>query len=184
MITCRTKSADDTRELAAAMAPLVRAGDVILLAGDLGSGKTVFAQGLGRALGVEGPITSPTFTLIHEYDAPELRIMHADLYRLDRMQEVIDLGIGELVDDDAIALVEWGDLAEAAFASDFLEVRFAYVEGEDDTRRLTMRPVGAAWAIRLPALQRALERWNGASGGNGASGNGSNGGKGGDGGAA
>jgi tRNA threonylcarbamoyladenosine biosynthesis protein TsaE len=177
VIACRTKSADDTRELAAAIAPLVRGGDVILLAGELGSGKTVFAQGLGRALGVEGPITSPTFTLIHEYDTPELRIMHADLYRLDRMQEVIDLGIGELVDDEAVALVEWGDLAEAAFASDFLEVRFAYVEGEDDTRLVSARPVGAAWAVRLPALQRALDRW---TGGNGASGaNGANGGEGG-----
>ena len=163
MIACRTKSADDTRELAAAMAPLIERGDVILLAGDLGSGKTVFAQGLGRALGVERPITSPTFTLIHEYDAPQsdLRIMHADLYRLDRLQEVIDLGLGELVDDDAIALVEWGDLAEAAFVTDFLEVRFAYVDGEDDTRHLALRTVGHAWSARLPALQSALDRWNG-----------------------
>ena len=165
MIACRTKSADDTRELAAAMAPLVKPGDVILLAGDLGSGKTVFAQGLGRALGVEGPITSPTFTLIHEYDAPrsELRILHADLYRLDRLQEVIDLGLGELVDDDAIALVEWGDLAEAAFVTDFVEVRFVYVDGEDDSRDLTLRTVGQAWSARLPALQHALDRWNGSA---------------------
>jgi len=161
VIACRTKSADDTRELAAAMAPLVKPGDVILLAGDLGSGKTVFAQGLGRALGVERPITSPTFTLIHEYDTPAMRIMHADLYRLDRLQEVIDLGIGELVDDDAIAMIEWGDLAEAAFATDFLEVRFAYVDGEDDARERTIRTVGPAWSARLPALQRAVDRWNG-----------------------
>ena len=161
MITCRTKSADDTRELAAAIAPTVRAGDVILLAGELGSGKTVFVQGFGRALGVQRPITSPTFTLLHEYDTSSCRIMHADLYRLDRLQEVIDLGIGELVDDEAIALVEWGDLAEAAFATDFLEVRFAYVEGEDDARDVTLRTVGNAWSARLPALQRALERWDG-----------------------
>ena len=172
MIACRTKSADDTRELAAAMAPLVTPGDVILLAGDLGSGKTVFAQGLGRALGVERPITSPTFTLIHEYDAPGMRIMHADLYRLDRLQEVIDLGLGELVDDDAIALVEWGDLAEAAFVTNFLEVRFAYVDGEDDSRHLALRTVGQAWSARLAALQRALDRWDAHGNGNG-NGNGS-----------
>lgn len=163
MITCRTKSADDTRELAAAVAPLVRAGDVLLLAGELGSGKTVFAQGLGRALGVQGPITSPTFTLLHEYESATFRIMHADLYRLDRLQEVIDLGIGELVDDEAIALVEWGDLAEAAFATDFLEVRFAYVDGEDDARTVEVRTVGNGWSARLGALQQALGRWNGSA---------------------
>jgi tRNA threonylcarbamoyladenosine biosynthesis protein TsaE len=160
VIDCRTKSAEDTRELAGTMAPFVRPGDVILLAGELGVGKTVFAQGLGRAIGVDQPITSPTFTLIHEYDAPACRVMHADLYRLDRLQEVIDLGLTELVDDDAIAMIEWGDLAEAAFATDFLEARIAYVDGEEDARTISLRTVGPAWGARLPGLQRALERWS------------------------
>ena len=177
MIECRTKSPDDTRELAAALAPHVRPGDMILLAGDLGAGKTVFAQGISRALGVERPVTSPTFTLIHEYDGRDLRIMHADLYRLDRLQEVLDLGIGELIDDDAVALVEWGDLAEAAFAADFLEVRFAYVEGEDDSRRVSLRPVGGPWCGRLPELQSALDRWSGSGGRSGSESGGGSGGE-------
>ncbi|HEX7167415.1 MAG TPA: tRNA (adenosine(37)-N6)-threonylcarbamoyltransferase complex ATPase subunit type 1 TsaE [Acidimicrobiales bacterium] len=156
-----TKSAEDTRELGAAVASLVRRGDVLLLAGDLGAGKTTFTQGFARALGVDGPVTSPTFTLLHEYDARGMKILHADVYRLERMQEVVDLGLGELVDDDAVALVEWGDVAEPALPKDFLEIRIAYPSGdaEDDVRTFTMRTVGASWAPRLAALQRALDRW-------------------------
>ena len=77
MITARTKSPDDTRELAGAMAGLARAGDVVLLAGELGAGKTVFAQGFGRALGIEEPITSPSFTLVRIYPG-RVRLVHAD----------------------------------------------------------------------------------------------------------
>lgn len=163
MIGARTKSPEDTRELAAAIAAVVTPGDVLLLAGDLGAGKTTFTQGFGRALGVTTPITSPTFTLLHEYDATHLKVLHADVYRLDRLQEVVDLGLTELVDgdDDAVALVEWGDVAEPALPKDFLEIRIAYPEGdaEDDLRTFNLRAVGPSWVARLPALQRGLERW-------------------------
>jgi tRNA threonylcarbamoyladenosine biosynthesis protein TsaE len=162
VIRCHTKSSDDTRELAAALATLVRSGDVILLAGDLGTGKTTLTQGFARALGVEGHVTSPTFTLMHEYEGRDLRVLHVDVYRLDRLQEVVDLGITELVDDDAVAIIEWGDVAEAVLPNDFLEVRLSYDDDfvDDDARTLLMRAVGIAWTARLPALRRALERWD------------------------
>lgn len=163
MIRAVTRSPDDTRELAAAVAGVVRGGDIVLLAGDLGAGKTTFTQGFGRALGVTEPITSPTFTLVNEYQGAGLLVIHADVYRLDLLQEVVDLGLAELVDDDAVALVEWGDIAEPAMPKDFLELRVSYADGdaEDDVRTLEARAIGASWAARMPALQAAIGRWSG-----------------------
>jgi tRNA threonylcarbamoyladenosine biosynthesis protein TsaE len=158
VIALTTKSADDTRELAAAVAPLVRSGDILLLAGELGAGKTCFTQGFGRGLGVTEQITSPTFTLLHPYEGSSLRLLHADVYRLDHLQEIVDLGITELVDENAVAVIEWGDMAEPVLPKDFLEVRLAYGD-EDDVRTLELRTVGPSWANRSVALQRALERW-------------------------
>ena len=166
MIRAVTKSPDDTRELAASIAGLARAGDVVLLAGDLGAGKTTFTQGFGRALGVTERITSPTFTLLHNYEGRELAVLHADVYRLERLQEVIDLGLTELVDEQAVALVEWGDVAEAVLPKDFLEIRIAYSdeETEDDVRTFELRPVGPSWIPRTEALRSALGRWSGEGG--------------------
>ena len=160
MIEARTKSPDDTRELAAAVAGLVRGGDIVLLAGELGAGKTCFTQGFGRALGVDEQVTSPTFTLLRPYDGTHLQLLHADVYRLEHLQEIVDLGITEQVDGDAVAVIEWGDMAEPVLPADFLEIRFTYDEADaDDARRLELRPVGPAWANRAVALQRALARW-------------------------
>ena len=85
MITAVTKSADDTRDLAAAVATSARRGDVILLSGELGTGKTTFAQGFARGLGVTEPVVSPTFTLIRSYQG-RLPLVHCDVYRLDHVQ--------------------------------------------------------------------------------------------------
>ncbi|MGH9067003.1 MAG: tRNA (adenosine(37)-N6)-threonylcarbamoyltransferase complex ATPase subunit type 1 TsaE, partial [Acidimicrobiales bacterium] len=151
-----TKSAEDTRELAAAIAALVEPGDVVLLVGDLGAGKTTFAQGFGAGLGVSEPITSPTFVLVRSYRG-RLDLLHADVYRLDRLQEVVDLGLPELLDEGGVALVEWGDMAAPALAPDFLEVHL-HQEGEDE-RTIDLRPVGRRWSARWPALGSALQRW-------------------------
>lgn len=153
-----TSSADETRELGAAVAGVTRPGDVVLLAGDLGAGKTTFVQGFGKALGVTDRITSPTFTLMHNYEG-RIRLVHVDVYRLDRLQEILDLGITELVDDDAVAVVEWGDVAEAVLPADFLEIRIGYTDSDDSIRRFTFRPVGASWSARASALSDATARW-------------------------
>lgn len=157
MTTLVTKSPDDTRELAAQIAPLLRPGDLLLLAGDLGAGKTAFTQGLGRALGVTQPITSPTFTLMRSYEG-NVRLLHIDVYRLDYLQEITDLGIPELVDDEAVAVVEWGDVAEAVLPTDFLEVQISYGEG-DEERHINLQAVGTSWSARKNALDHAVERW-------------------------
>ncbi len=155
-----TSSAGETRRLGAAVAGVVRPGDLVLLAGDLGAGKTTFVQGFASALGVTDRITSPTFTLLHHYEGP-VQVIHADLYRLDRLQEVVDLGLTELVDGDAdtVAVVEWGDVAEAVLPADYLEIRISYADDDDDARRFTLRPVGPSWQARASALADATAEW-------------------------
>jgi len=161
-----------THAVAAAIAGLARAGDVIVLAGDMGSGKTAFAQGFGRALGVTEPITSPTFTLVHSYPlSRRLTLHHADIYRLERTSDIDDLALHELAAFNGIVLVEWGDVAGSAMG-DHLEVRLNNVEcdADDDAddasaeefidsglREIELRAVGVAWSGRWDRIARAVE---------------------------
>ena len=153
-LSLRAASLDVTHSIAAALAGLSRSGDVILLAGEMGAGKTAFAQGFGRALGVTEPITSPTFTLVHSYDTGGPTLHHADLYRLDQLAEVADLALGELAEFDGIVLVEWGDVVEFTFG-DHLVVRLDAVEEDEDARVIVLTAVGPTWATRWESLRRA-----------------------------
>src|SRR3954451_12164546 len=166
-----------THAVAAAIAAVARAGDVIVLAGEMGAGKTAFAQVFGRALGGTEPITSPTFTLVHSYPLTHrLTLHHADIYRLERMSDVDDLALPELASFNGIVLVEWGDVAGSAFG-DHLEVRLNHLDDLDDeaepedehddehdgefaddgSREIELRAVGASWAGRWYRITRALE---------------------------
>lgn len=137
-VRARTTSAAQTRELAASLAALARKGDVVVLAGMLGAGKTTFAQGFARGLGVEGPVTSPTFTLVRQYPCALGQLLHADVYRLDHLAEVADLGLGELV-EDGVALVEWGDVAAPALRPVTWTVSLTAVdEADEDVREVTV----------------------------------------------
>lgn len=151
-------SPDETQRIAAGIAGLSRPGDVILLIGEMGSGKTLFVQGFGRAVGVDEPITSPTFTLVHTYSTGRLPLHHADLYRLDLLSEVADLALGELAESDGILLVEWGDPA-ADLLGDHLEVVIERSPDDDDRRILTVRAEGSAWEARWNKLATALAPW-------------------------
>src|SRR5215213_11743963 len=155
-LALRAPSLDATHAVAAALAGLSQAGDVILLAGEMGAGKTAFAQGFGRALGVTEPITSPTFTLVHSYDTGGATLHHADLYRLDQLAEVADLALGELAEYHGIVLVEWGDVAESTFG-DHLVVRLDVVDDDLDARQVSITPTGPTWATRWPALCDAVK---------------------------
>lgn len=157
MIRALTKSVDDTRALAAEVAPLLRAGDLLVLAGDLGSGKTAFVQGLARGLGVSEPVTSPAFVLVRTYPG-RLPLVHVDVYRLDHLQEVVDLGLPELVDEEGVAAIEWGDVVLPTLPADFLEIRLDQGDNDDD-RTLAFEAVGPSWAPRMAALGRAVGRW-------------------------
>lgn len=160
VITCTVSSLAGTHRVAATIAEVARIGDVIVLAGDMGAGKTAFAQGFGAALGVTEPITSPTFTVVHTYDTGRVLLHHADLYRLDRTSEIDDLALAELTEDEGILLVEWGDVAADRIGS-HLEVRLEPLDDVDDGtdehgRRITVRAVGPMWASRWSKLESAL----------------------------
>lgn len=156
-IVLESASVGETQGQAACLAPLLRAGDTLLLSGELGAGKTTFTQGLARALGVDEIVTSPTFTLVRHYPtASGLELLHADVYRLEQLQEVIELGLPELLEEQAIAVIEWGDRAVEALLPDHLDLTMAF--GADlSTRVLTYRPVGPSWLARAGALRGALE---------------------------
>ena len=162
MLQLCASSLDDTRSIAAALAALSRRGDLIVLAGEMGAGKTAFAKGFGAALGVSEPITSPTFTLVHSYDTSGPTLHHADLYRLDHLAEVADLALAELAEYDGIVLVEWGDVVESTFG-DHLLVRLEHVDDEAESRVVTIQPFGRTWAARWVRLGVECERAVGAS---------------------
>jgi tRNA threonylcarbamoyladenosine biosynthesis protein TsaE len=157
VVQLATGSVDDTRKLGEALASVVRPGDLLVLAGDLGAGKTALTQGLARALGVAEPVTSPTFTLVHEYTG-RVRVHHVDVYRLERLGELADLAIAELLDDGGVTVIEWGDAVAALLPPDHLEIRLTFGDG-DDERRLALRAGGPGWAARWDALTRAVEAY-------------------------
>ena len=145
-----------TRKIAGAVASLTAAGDVILLDGELGAGKTTFAQGFARELGVTEPVTSPTFTLVRRYSTSAgFDLYHADLYRLDQLNEVVDLGLSELLDEGAAAIIEWGEKGVPAFGPDHLSVQLSHSLG-DEQRRLVFTTTGHSWAARWKQLANSV----------------------------
>jgi tRNA threonylcarbamoyladenosine biosynthesis protein TsaE len=185
-VVVRTVTPDETKRVGAVLARLLRPGDTVLLGGELGAGKTTFTQGLAAALGVGEPVTSPTFVLVHSYKtAAGWELLHADVWRLEHLQEVIDLALPELLEDGAAAIIEWGELAAPVLAPDWLHVAITYDSGTDATygsgtegpgpdnnaatierpttpapspaagRRLQFRASGPSWQSRLPDLSVA-----------------------------
>ena len=145
-----TRSTDETLALAGTVGELLRAGDVVSLVGDLGAGKTVFARGVARALGVTEPVVSPSFTIVREYDG-RMPLVHVDVYRIDTVQELYDLGFEELVRDDAVTLVEWGDMIDGLLPVDRLDVRLAPGD-TDDERVVEIEGHGRSWRARATEL--------------------------------
>ena len=117
----------DTQRFAEIIAGQVRPRDMIVLAGEMGAGKTTFTQFFGRALGITDLITSPTFNLLHNYGSGRMALHHADLYRLERTGELEDLGLDELQDSGGIIAVEWGDIVGDELG-DALVLRFEHVD--------------------------------------------------------
>jgi tRNA threonylcarbamoyladenosine biosynthesis protein TsaE len=158
----RTATADDTRAAGRALAPLLRPGDALALTGELGAGKTTFVQGVSAGLGFEGHVVSPTFTLVREYQG-RLRIHHVDVYRLERVQDVLDLGLDEATAEGGVLLVEWGDAVEGLLPPEHLVVTLA-TAGEDEARAIVFEGIGASWRLRWEQLEGALEPWGASEG--------------------
>lgn len=138
MSTFETFSVDETLALGERFAQDLIAGDVVLLSGDLGAGKTHFVKGVARGFGVdESHVNSPTFTLIHEYKTGRLPVYHIDAYRLKSEQEAVEIGIEEYLFGDGICLVEWPERIEGLLPDDCLEVRIEALGTE--SRRFSFR---------------------------------------------
>ncbi len=137
---------DDTRALGAALAGVVRAGDLVVLVGPLGAGKTALTQGLGEALGVREPVTSPTFVIARVHRGGRLPLVHVDAYRLGGAADVDDLDLDVTV-ASSVTVVEWGQGLVEQLADEHLEVRLD--RRDDNVRTAELVPHGAGWAERL-----------------------------------
>jgi len=143
-----TTSAEQTRQLAAGLAPLLAPGDFVALIGPLGAGKTCFVQGLAAGLGVEGQVRSPSFVLMRVHRG-SVTLCHADAYRLDSAEELLDLGFDDWLDDCVVAL-EWADRAQEALPAERIEVDISY---DNDGRRIVLRGIGQRPASILEQLK-------------------------------
>ena len=160
MIELRASNLGDTHAIAGAIAGVVRPRDLIVLSGEMGAGKTAFATGFAKALGVHGDdhVSSPTFTLMHSYTSGRIPLHHVDLYRLTSLAEVADLGIRELLDMGAVGLVEWGDVASEVLG-DGLSITLIADDEADDARFISVAVDGHAWDTRWELLKNALRSW-------------------------
>jgi len=162
----QARSIADTRAIAAALAAWLRSGDIVVLSGEMGAGKTAFAQGVGTALGVDQPLTSPTFTLVNSYSCDRFTLHHADLYRLERTTELADLALAELAEFSGVVLIEWGEVAADALGDHLwvhLEIddEAADLDAPGDAppegRTIECGAVGDRWVGRWDRVRAAME---------------------------
>jgi tRNA threonylcarbamoyladenosine biosynthesis protein TsaE len=144
MIEIRCPTEADTRAVGRKLAATLRPGDIVVLAGGLGVGKTLFTSGLAAGLGVEERVVSPSFLLVRRYRSGFLPLVHVDVYRLGSLNEFDDLEVFDLAADGAV-VIEWGDALEGVIPEDHLRIDF--VVEADGTRLLRLLP-GGAWAER------------------------------------
>jgi tRNA threonylcarbamoyladenosine biosynthesis protein TsaE len=157
----RTATADDTRGVGAAIAPLLRIGDVLILTGELGAGKTTLVRGIASGLGAAEHVASPTFTLVREYVTGRVPVAHVDVFRLDRVQDVVDLALDELEGGACVLIVEWGDAVEELLPDDRLRVELTTEDpaAETDARRITITSAGASRLERADELEAVTDPW-------------------------
>ena len=149
-----TAGPEETRRVGEVFAGLLGAGDIVLLEGEMGAGKTVFASGVGAGLGVTSPVTSPTFVLVRSQRGRSLAMHHADLWRLDSDAEIADLAIAEAAEEDGVALVEWGEKAEKLVGEEYIKVVISIADQLHRTIRFEAQ--GPSWTTRTAALARVL----------------------------
>jgi len=157
-LVVRTRSANETTGLGECLGRLLRPGEMILLVGELGTGKTTFVRGLAAGLGIVEGVRSPSFQIVRTHDGGRYPLVHVDLYRLGSANEVLDLGLEELVAPPAVAAVEWGEKASSAVGRDFLELEFAWSADEQDTRTIRFHPSGR-WRDRMGELGESVRAW-------------------------
>lgn len=144
-----------TGRLGHAVASLARPGDLILLSGDLGAGKTTFIKAMAHGLGIDPVlVTSPTFAIIHEYAEGSIPLVHADLYRLGHGADIMETGLEEYIAGDYAVVIEWAEFLPDEFAMDCLRINLLYVS--DTGRKAVVMASGPVWSERLQALAMNL----------------------------
>jgi tRNA threonylcarbamoyladenosine biosynthesis protein TsaE len=143
------------------LASLLKPGDLLLFSGELGGGKTTFISGLAEGLGVAGDLSSPSFTILNQYDAGGLKLIHIDLYRLDGLVEFENIGLDEYIYDKTyISCIEWGDKARDFVKKDFLLLDFEYILDDDsiEKRKIMIKAESPEWEKRLKQIEKVLNK--------------------------
>ena len=141
-----SNSEEDTMNFAKNLASYLKKGDVIVLSGELGCGKTKFTEGILKYFGLEEEISSPTFTIVNEYHKDENNIYHFDVYRLSDVEEFYEIG-GEEYFSDGICIIEWGEIVEEALPKEYLKIKFSKTEENDNIRNIEIIPYGKRFKV-------------------------------------
>lgn len=136
----RSNSARETREIGEKLAAHLRAGDVVLLEGNLGAGKSEMARGIARGLGITGAVPSPSFTILNAYDEGKIPLYHFDWYRIEDPNEIWEMGMDEQLGGDGIALIEWSEKARECLPEKLLKITLLPLD--ENTREITFEPIG------------------------------------------
>jgi tRNA threonylcarbamoyladenosine biosynthesis protein TsaE len=167
-VTVVAPTAEETASLGEALGRLARPGDLILLRGPIGAGKTTFTQGLARGMGIQARVTSPSFTLANVYDERRnATLYHLDLWRMRSPAEALGIGLEEYLSDDGVCVVEWPEIAEDVLPGEYVRVGF---ELAGESRRIELCPVGERPRELVAEIWAALGPNVGASGGESAPG--------------
>lgn len=136
-------SVEQTNEIGMQLGKLLNSGDIVCLTGDLGTGKTHISKGIAKGLGVTDHITSPTFTIVNEYDSGRLKLFHFDVYRVSDPDEIYAIGFDDYIFSDGVSLIEWANYIEEILPSEYLHI---YIEKDlaqgEDYRKITITPYG------------------------------------------
>ena len=135
-----THSASETRALGKKLAAHLKPGDTVILQGELGSGKSEFARGVARGLGVEGPVPSPSFTILNAYDEGRIPFYHFDWYRISTPEEIPEMGMDELLSGGGVSMIEWSERAPEYLPEKLLAVRLRWID--EETREILFEPMG------------------------------------------
>lgn len=137
---------DDTTQLGIKLGELLKPGDIICLTGDLGTGKTHITKGIAKGLGINDNITSPTFTIVNEYEGGRLKLNHFDVYRVSDPDEIYAIGFDDYIFSDAVSIIEWANYIEEILPKDLLHIKIEkdFKIGED-YRKITLTPYGEGY---------------------------------------
>ena len=147
-----SKSENDTKKLAIKMASMLKKGDVLVLCGDLGSGKTKFTEGFLTYFGLENEISSPTFTIVNEYKKNNINIYHFDVYRLEDSSEFYAIG-GDEYFENGICLIEWGELIQDALPNEYIKIDFSRNDLNENERVLNIKSIGEKYDNIIESLK-------------------------------